>query len=74
MCERRGYRNNDRGEFYEETCPSCGAKKGEYEVTLMGGEFDRNRRTCLRCECTWYSEELTAEKVAEFIKNNDEWA
>ncbi len=63
------YGMNDRSGFFEETCPNCGAQAGEYEVTTMGGTPDRNKRTCLRCKCTWFGYEVTAEMVTNYIKN-----
>jgi hypothetical protein len=62
------YSMNDKSPYYEETCPNCGAVTGEYEVTTMGGTPDKNKRTCLRCECTWYGYDVTAEKVTTYIK------
>ena len=62
------YGMNDKSAFYEECCPNCGAVTGEYEVTTMGGTPDRNKRTCHRCWCSWYSEEWTAELVTAYIK------
>ena len=51
----------------EEHCPNCGAVEGEYEMTCMGGDPDPNRRTCLRCECTWFGYEKTADMVRRYI-------
>ncbi len=66
--ESYNYGLNDVSAFFEETCPNCGAVTGEYEVTTMGGSPDRNKRTCLRCKCTWFGYELTAEMVTKYIK------
>ena len=62
------YAMNDKSPYYEECCPNCGAQAGEYEVTCMGGTPDRNKRTCNRCQATWYGYERTAELVTQYIK------
>ena len=61
----------NKSAFYEECCPNCGAVTGEYEVTTMGGTPDRNKRTCLRCGCTWFGYEVTAERVKNYIKGEE---
>ena len=64
------YGMNTKESFYEECCPNCGAQTGEFEVQMMGGNPDRNKRSCLRCGCTWYGYEHTAILVTEYIKRN----
>jgi hypothetical protein len=63
------YGMNDKREFDEEVCPNCGAGAGDYVPAL---NHDRNKRTCLRCKCTWYGYELTADMVRTYIKEEME--
>jgi hypothetical protein len=49
--------------------PNCGAGAGDYVPAL---NHDRNKRTCLRCKCTWYGYELTADMVRTYIKEEME--
>lgn len=61
------YGMNDKSGFVDECCPNCGAQAGEYEVTCQGGSPDKNKRVCLRCDCTWYGYEVTADLVRRYI-------